>query len=146
VTPPTAFQIGETFQPGKPSLSPLEQDLLARAEAEGEISFEATQHFFAGYFLRMRQKIENTWVLLLSSRYKRMGPSRAVLDFLVMPDGAVRALTPLSSEGDELFPLVCGLAVRNSGPFDPVPYDALPQLPEAVRDLPLRVRVSFNYQ
>lgn len=146
VTPPTAFQIGETFRPGKPSLSPLEQDLVARAEAEGEFSFEATQHFFGDYWLRLTRKIENTWVLLLTSRYKRMGPSRAVLDFLVMPDGGVRALTPLSAEGDELFPLVCGLAVRNSGPFDPVPYDAVPQLPEGARDLPLRIRATFSYQ
>lgn len=145
-TPPTAFQLGDEVQPGRPSLSPVEQDLLARAEAEGEISFEATQHFFADYFLRMRRKIENTWVLLLSSRYKNMSPSRASFEFLVLPDGSIAALSPLEAEGDELFPLVCGLSVRNSGPFDPVPYDALPQLPDTVRDLPLRVRVNFNYR
>jgi len=146
VTPPTAFQLGDRVQPGRPSLSPVEQDLLARAEAEGEISFEATQHFFADYFLRMRRKIENTWVLLLSSRYKSMSPSHASFEFLVLPDGSVAALSPIGAEGDALFPLVCGLSVRNAGPFDPVPYDALPQLPDNVRDLPLRVRVNFNYR
>lgn len=145
-TPPTAFQPGDEVQPGRPSLSPVEQDLLARAEAEGEISFEATQHFFADYFLRMRRKIENTWVVLLSSRYKNMSPSRASFEFLVLPDGSIASLSPLGAEGDELFPLVCGLSVRNAGPFDPVPYDALPQLPDSVRDLPLRVRVNFNYR
>lgn len=144
--PPTAFQLGETFRPGKPSLSPVEEDLLARAEAEGEMSFEATQHFFAEYFLRMRREIETTWTLLLTSRYKKMDPSRAVFDFLVRPDGTLDGLSPLGAEGDELFPLVCGLAVRNSAPFGPVPYETVPQLPESARRLPLRVRVTFNYQ
>ena len=144
--PPTAFQLGETFRPGKPSLTPAEEDLLARAEAEGELSFEATRHFFADYFLRMRREIETTWTLLLTSRYKKMDPSRAVFDFLVRPDGTLEALSPLAVEGDELFPLVCGLAVRNSAPFGPVPYEAVPRLPESARRLPLRVRVTFNYQ
>lgn len=144
--PATAFQLGETFRQGKPSLTPVEEDLLARAEAEGELSFEATQHFFADYFLRMRREIETTWTLLLTSRYKKMDPSRAVFDFLVRPDGTLADLSPLGAEGDELFPLVCGLAVRNSSPFGPVPYEAVPQLPESARRLPLRVRVTFNYQ
>lgn len=144
--PPTAFQLGETFRPGKPSPTPAEEELLARAEAEGEFSYQATEHFFADYFLRMRREIENTWVVLLTSRYRKMGPSRAVFDFQVQPDGTLADLSPLSAEGDELFPLVCGLAVRNSAPFGPVPYEAVPQLPETVHRLPLRVRVTFNYQ
>lgn len=144
--PPTAFQLGETFRPGKPSLTPVEEDLLARAEAEGEFSFEATQHFFADYYLRMQHEIETTWTLLLTSRYRKMDPSRAVLDFLVRPDGTLAELSPLAAEGDELFPLVCGLAVRNSAPFGPVPYEAVPQLPESAHRLPLRVRATFNYQ
>lgn len=144
--PPTAFQIDEESRRGQPSLSQAEKEMLARAEAAGEYSFEATQHLFADYFLRLRDQIENTWLLLLTSRYTGLDRSRAVVDFLIQPDGTVTALTPQASEGDELFPLVSTLAVRNAAPFDPVPYDAIPDLPPGARDLPLRVRVTFNYR
>lgn len=145
--PPTAFQLDDSFRPGRPSLTPAEEEALARAEAEGEFSFEATQHFFADYFLHLRREIENTWVLLLMTRYTGLEPSRAVVDFQILPDGSVRGLAVRSGEGDEeIFPLVCTMAVRNAGPFPPVPYDSIPQLPPEARDLPLRVRVNFNYR
>lgn len=145
--PPTAFQLGDTFRPGRPSPTQAEQDLLARAEAEGEFSFEATEHFFAEYFLRMRREIETTWTLLLMSRFQGEEPSRAVLEFLVRADGSIAGPATLTAEGDELFPLVCSAAIRNAAPsFGPVPYDAVPQLPESAKGLPLRVRVSFKYQ
>lgn len=143
-TPPTAFQLGERVQPGRPSLSPVEQDLLARAEAEGEISFEATKHFFADYYLRIKREIENTWVLLITTRYKSMDPSRASFEFLVLPDGSIAGLRPLGAEGDELFPLVSGLAIRNSAPFGPVPYEAVARLPASAQSLPLRIQANFN--
>ena len=81
------------------------------------------------------------------TRYTGLEPSRAVVDFQILPDGSVRGLAVRSGEGDEeIFPLVCSMAVRNAGPFPPVPYDSIPQLPPGVEDLPLRVRVNFNYR
>jgi hypothetical protein len=144
---PSAFVTDDRVARGKPSLSAAEQEELARAEALGEFSYEATRHFFADYFFDLKEKVENAWVILLSTRYRNLDPSKAALTFKIYPDGSIRELQVLTAEskGDDLFPLVCSLAVRNTAPFGPVPYDAMPYLPEGVRGLPLNVRMNFNY-
>jgi hypothetical protein len=143
-TPPaeSAAPRRDTPRPGAPGFSEAEKAELERALERGEFSYEATQHFFADYYLRMRREVEVTWNLLLSTRYLGLDPSRAVVDFQVLPDGSLGEVHIRTLEGDELFAGACVGSIRRSAPFGPVPYDA--RLPEETRGLPLHMRYTFT--
>jgi hypothetical protein len=140
--PATALAPSPAPVAGRATLTAAEEDLLASALERGELSYEATQHFFADYFLALKNEIETTWNLLLLSRYSQLRRSRLTIDFLVQPDGTLGPLEVGPVTGDELFTVVCTAAIRRSAPFGPVPYD--PRLPEAVRRLPLHIRIDFT--
>lgn len=138
----TALVPSPTPSPGKISYNRAEQDLLSKALEEGEFSYEATQSLFADYFLGIKNEVETKWNLLLFGRYSNLDPSRTVIEVLVQPDGTLGEMVVSAREGDELFPVVSSVAIKNSAPFGPIPYD--PRMPAEARDLPLRIRFHFT--
>lgn len=138
----TALVPSPTPSPGKISYNQAEQDLLSKALEEGEFSYEATQSLFADYFLGIKNEVETKWNLLLFSRYSNLEPSRAVIEVLVQPDGTLGEMVVSARDGDELFPVVSSVAIKNSAPFGPIPYD--PRMPAEARELPLRIRFHFT--
>lgn len=142
--PATSLLPSETPRPGRATLSTAERDELARTAETGEFSYEATQHFFAEYFLNLSRRVETTWNLLLLSEHRSRQPSHTVIEFKVNARGEVYDLVIGPSRGDELFPLLSARSIRRAGPFGPVPYDRIPGLPDELRGLPLQIRITFN--
>jgi outer membrane biosynthesis protein TonB len=121
------------------------RDTEADARITGELSFGATRHFFGEYLLKMKQAVERQWVSRLVSRYTGIVSSRAVIDFKIQPDGHVTDIVVNSNEGDPYFPLVCVSSISDAQPFDKIPYDEAPGLPEQYTNKPLSIRFTFQY-
>ena len=138
----TALAPAPTPREGKISLSEAEQDLISKALEEGEFSYEATQSLFADYFLNIKHQVETKWNLLLFGRYSNLDPSRTTIDVLVLPDGTLGEMVVSRREGDDLLPVVSSVAIKNSAPFGPSPYD--PRMPTEAQSLPLRIRFHFT--
>jgi hypothetical protein len=112
---------------------------------EGEISFGATRHFFGEYMLKMKQAVETEWISLLISRYTGVAMSTAVINFKIQPDGTATDIVTHSNEGDPYFPIICVSSIRDAQPFEEIPYDDIPGLPEELKGKPLNIRFTFRY-
>jgi hypothetical protein len=112
---------------------------------EGEISFGATRHFFGEYLLKMKQAIETEWISNLISQYTGVAQSTAVIDFKIQPDGTATDIVTHSSKGDPYFPIICVSSILNAQPFEEIPYNDIPGLPEELRGKALNIRFTFRY-
>jgi len=117
----------------------------ADAQIAGELSFAATRHFFGEYLLKMKQAVEAEWISRLVSQYSGIVRSRTVVDFKIQPDGRVTEVDASSSEGDPYFALICISSIRDAQPFEEIPYDDIPGLPEEFKGKPLSIRFTFRY-
>ncbi len=117
----------------------------ADAEIMGELSFGATRHFFGEYLVKMKQAVERQWVSLLVTKYTGIVSSEAVIDFKIQPDGRVTDMMVRSVEGDNYFSVVCVSSIRDAQPFERIPYEEIPGLPENYMDKPLNIRFTFRY-
>ena len=112
---------------------------------EGEISFGATSHFFGEYLLKMKQAVETEWISHLISRYTGVAGSTAAIDFKIQPDGTATDIVTSSNKGDPYFPIVCMSSIRDAQPFEEIPYNDIPGLPEELKGKPLNIRFTFRY-
>ena len=117
----------------------------ADAQITGELSFAATRHFFGEYLLKMKQAVEAEWISRLVSQYSGIVRSHTVVDFKIQPDGRVTEVDASSSEGDPYFALICISSIRDAQPFEEIPYDDIPGLPEEFKGKPLSIRFTFRY-
>jgi len=117
----------------------------ADAQIMGELSFAATRHFFGEYLLKMKQAVEAEWISRLVSQYSGIVRSRTVVDFKIQPDGLVTEVDASSTEGDPYFALICISSIRDAQPFEEIPYDDIPGLPEEFKGKPLSIRFTFRY-
>ena len=117
----------------------------ADAQITGELSFGATRHFFGEYLLTMKQAVERQWVSHLVSQYTGIVSSSAVIEFNIQPDGTATDIFVSSNEGDSYFPVVCASSINDAQPFDEIPYDEIPGLPDEFRNKPLSIRFTFHY-
>ncbi|NQU07788.1 MAG: hypothetical protein HQ583_04435 [Candidatus Abyssubacteria bacterium] len=118
----------------------------ADAQITGELSFGATRHFFGEYLLKVKQAVEAQWLSRLVSQYTSVTRAQAVIDFKIQPDGRVTDVDVSSFEGDLFFTLLCLSSIRDAQPFDTIPVDEIPGLPEDFRNKPLNIRFTFRYK
>lgn len=118
----------------------------ADAQITGELSFGATRHFFGEYLLKIKQSVEAQWLSRLVSQYTSVTRAQAVIDFKIQPDGRVTDVDVSSFEGDLFFALLCLSSIRDAQPFDTIPFDEIPGLPEDFRNKPINIRFTFRYK
>jgi len=121
------------------------RNMGADAQITGELSFGATRHFFGEYLLKMKHAVERQWISHLVSQYTGIVSSSAAIEFKIQPDGTVTNVVVSENDGDPYFPLVCVSSITKAQPFERIPYEEIPGLPDEFRNKPLSIRFTFRY-
>jgi outer membrane biosynthesis protein TonB len=86
----------------------------------GDPAFQAQADILAHYHKAIRDSIAKIWYPTMAIA-SPMPDSRVVIEFKVMPDGAVNDLKVLSKQGSSIFADFCITSIYSAAPFSPIP-------------------------
>jgi TonB family protein len=96
------------------------------AQMQGEASFEAVGTDAGAYVKVVKEKIWKAWFPYVMSNYpKDFKEANAVVSFVLDPNGDLKAVNIIQSQGSPVFAAFCVEAVQSAAPFGPPPKEAL---------------------